>query len=207
MTADDERGSVSRHLEAFKADDSAAAQALWDRYFDRLTRLAHRRLGDLPRSVADSEDVAVSVFTSLCRGAAAGRFPQLNDRDDLWRVLLVLTRQKVADQARYQGRQKRGGGESARRTVSQREDGTPVELDQLVGDEPTPELLVELDEEYRSRLNELRDDTLRRIACLRMESHTVPEIAESLGISPRSVERKLGLIRDAWLPTLKGDFE
>ena len=39
---------------------------------------------DLP-APADEEDVALSAFDSLCRGAVEGRFPRLDDRNDLWR--------------------------------------------------------------------------------------------------------------------------
>ena len=38
------------------------------------------------------EDVVVDAFDSLCRGVQAGRFPNLDDRDDLWQVLMLLTR-------------------------------------------------------------------------------------------------------------------
>ena len=39
----------------------------------------------------DEEDVALSVFASLCRGAQCGNFKKLTDREDLWALLLVMT--------------------------------------------------------------------------------------------------------------------
>jgi ECF sigma factor len=56
------------------------------------------------------EDAALSAFDSFCASVAAGRFPQLADRDDLWRLLVVITRRKVLDQAQRRMRQKRGNG-------------------------------------------------------------------------------------------------
>jgi hypothetical protein len=75
--------SVSDWIGQLKAGDERAAQRLWEDYFQRLVRLARARLQGVPRRAADEEDVALSAFDSFCRGAEAGRFPRLNDRDDL----------------------------------------------------------------------------------------------------------------------------
>ena len=68
-------GSVSRLLEGFKAGDDGAVRSLWDRYCDRLVRLARRKLRNTGRRVADEEDVALSAFHSLCQGARGGQDP------------------------------------------------------------------------------------------------------------------------------------
>jgi DNA-directed RNA polymerase specialized sigma24 family protein len=51
----------------------------------------------------------------------------------------------------------------------------------------------------------LRDDVLRQIALLRIEGYQVEEIAATIGISTRSIERKLQLIRRAWARQLSPD--
>src|SRR5262252_3193694 len=103
-------GSVTLWLALLRAGDHAAAQELWQRYFRRLVALARQWLRAAPRRAADAEDVALSAFDSFCRNAEAGRFPQLADRDSLWRLLVVLTARKAAHLKRDAGRQKRGGG-------------------------------------------------------------------------------------------------
>ena len=100
-------GSVTAWIEQLRAGNRAAAQRLWERYFSRLVGLARRKLQGLRRGAADEEDVALSAFDSFCRGAEQGRFPRLDDRHDLWQVLLVLTQRKVADLAQHEGREKR----------------------------------------------------------------------------------------------------
>jgi hypothetical protein len=60
--------------------------------------------------VADEEDVALSAFDSFCRGAEKGRFPRLQDCDDLWQLLFMITTRKAADLVEHERRQKRGGG-------------------------------------------------------------------------------------------------
>ena len=42
------------------------------------------------------------------------------------------------------------------------------------------------------------DDELRAVALLRMEGHSVEEIAARLGFVERSIKRKMRLIRDVW---------
>src|SRR6516165_2981413 len=107
----DAEGSVTRWIGDLKAGGGSAAQPLWERYFERLVRLARNKLRSSHRraAVEDEEDAALSAFDSFCRGAAAGRFPRLTDRDDLWRLLVVLTIRKALDQLERHGAAKRGG--------------------------------------------------------------------------------------------------
>lgn len=192
--------SVSIHLVALKSGDHVAASELWKRYYARVTQLARRRLGEAPRRVADEEDVALAVFQELCEGAGQGRFKQLTDRNDLWQVLVTITRQKAVDQLRCQKRVKRGGG-----TVSGESVWRPIEaaggargIEQVAGDEPSPDFLCSLDEQHHKLIDLLPDETLRKIAIARLQSFTVQEIAEQLLLSTRSVERKLKVIRETW---------
>src|SRR5215470_8233302 len=88
--------SVSHWIGRLKAGDTAAAQELWQVYFRRLVGLARVRLQGLPRrAAADEEDVALSAFQSFWEGAVRGRFPQLADRGDLWKLLVTLTARKA----------------------------------------------------------------------------------------------------------------
>src|SRR5207249_11665632 len=108
--AEAEKDSVTDWIASLKAGDADAAQKLWQRYFESLVRLARGRLRGAPRAMADEEDVALSAFDSFVRGAARGRYPRLDDREDLWRLLVVITERKALDQARHERQQKRGGG-------------------------------------------------------------------------------------------------
>lgn len=197
--------SVTMWIAALKEGDQDAAHDIWDRFFERLVRVARNKLGSSSRRVADEEDVAISAFDSLCRGAAAGRFTELTDRDDLWKLLVRISAQKSVDQMRHQGRQKRGGGAVRGHSIfARRGDKGPADFDAIMSEEPTPHLMAMLDEENARLLDQLRDDVLRRIALLRLSGHTNEEIAEETGISLRSVERKLGVIRAAWARELEG---
>jgi DNA-directed RNA polymerase specialized sigma24 family protein len=190
---------VTQWLGQLQLGESTAAQRLWERYFDRLVGLARARLQGHPRRAADEEDVALSAFRCLCDGAARGRFPQLEDRTDLWRVLVTLADRRAANLARDERRLKRGGGAVIGEAELVRPDAPSVGgLDLMPGPEPTPEFAAEMAEECQRLLEKLGDPGLRAIALWKMEGHTAPEIAEQLGCALSTVERRLRLIRQIW---------
>jgi RNA polymerase sigma factor (sigma-70 family) len=191
--------SISQWILGAKQGQSQAINALWGRYFEQLVRLARQRLAERPRRVADEEDLALSAFASFCRAAEAGRLPDLADRDGLWRLLITITAQKAVDQARHDGRAKRGGGrvrgESAL-AFGDPED-TPQGLADVVGNTPTPQFAALMAEQYSRLLNSLEED-LQQVALAKMEDRTNQEIADRLDCSVSTVERSLRLIRKIW---------
>ncbi len=86
-------GSVTGWLAALRNGDSIAAQRCWEGYFDRLVRLARAKLAAKRRTLQDPEDIALSALKSFCLAAERGRFPKLDDRHDLWQILVMLTAQ------------------------------------------------------------------------------------------------------------------
>lgn len=183
----DSAGTVTHWLDALHQGETEAAQRLWEAYYQRLVGLAHRNLGGVPRGPADSEDVVASAFDSFYRGVADKRFPQLADRDDLWRVLVTLTIRKASNVVRKETAAKRGGGQG----------GAELPAD-VADDGPSPELAAELVDELRRRLASLGDAELQAVAVAKMEGYTNAEIAARTGRSLATIERKLGLIRRLW---------
>jgi DNA-directed RNA polymerase specialized sigma24 family protein len=192
-------GSVTHWIVQFKAGDPAAAQPLWERYFQRMVTLVRTKLQGARRREEDEEDVALSAFDSLYQGAMQGRFPHLTDRDDLWRLLVVITARKALDLLERQGRLKRGSGrlcgESALLDPTDPSNGG---IEQVVGDEPTPEFAAQVAEECQRLLDKLSDDELRQIAVWKMEGYTNEQTARRLGVARATVERRLRLIRKLW---------
>ena len=105
-------GSVTQWISGLKLGDSEAAQKLWERYFQSTVRMARARLRAARHlgSVNDEEDAALSVLNGVFDGLFRWKFPQLADRDGLWRLLVVVTVRKASSQARDARRLKRGWG-------------------------------------------------------------------------------------------------
>jgi DNA-directed RNA polymerase specialized sigma24 family protein len=192
-------GSVTHWIGLLKAGDHAAAQPLWETYCRRLVGLARQKLGAAPRQAADEEDAALSAFASLCRGAQQGHFPQLHDRDDLWHLLVVITGRKALQLARMACREKRGGGKvHLEGDLVAAGDLGAEGLAQVVGREPTPEFAAQVADQFRVLMEWLGDPDLRAIALWKMDGYTNDEIAAMLGCVPRTVERRLRVIRSLW---------
>jgi DNA-directed RNA polymerase specialized sigma24 family protein len=193
-------GSVTHWLGAIKNGEAAAAQKLWEAYYRRLVGLARRRLGSAPRGGGYEEDVALSALNSFFAGVTHGRFPQLSDRDDLWRLLVLITARKAIDQINHERRKKRRPDSVVQVWADADLDDSEGEgaLAQVIGNEPTPEFAAQFAEEYERRLHSLNSPELRSVAVWKMEGFTNGEIAQKLGCVERSVERKLNLIRSRW---------
>ncbi len=186
-------GSVTRWLVPLQAGDSAAAQELWERYFRRLVGLARSKLQGSPRRGANEQDVALSVIDTFCRNVQQGRFPQLADREDLWRLLVLLTARKVSRLRRDEGRLKRGGGMQPQAAGS-----AAICIEEVLSREPTPEFAAEVTENCQRLLASLGDAQLEEVARCKMEGYTTEEIAHRLNCSSLSVKRKVQLIRNLW---------
>jgi DNA-directed RNA polymerase specialized sigma24 family protein len=192
-------GDVTQWLDRMAQGDQQAIQRIWEQYYRPLTAVARQKLGDLPRRMVDEEDVVLSAFNSFCAGVAQGRFPELDDRDDLWRLLVTITARKAVAQLRWQHYQKRGGGAVRGDSVFLKaDDSSPAGFEQVFGRELRPEVAAAVAEEFGRLMDVLDDPTLRVLAYMKFEGSTNEEIARSLECAVGTVERKLARIRKAW---------
>ena len=191
--------SVTGWIEGLKQGDRETSQKLWQRFYDRLVRLARRNLKGARKGMSDEEDVALSALDSFYRAAEQDRFPKLFDRHDLWRILMSITLRKAVDMRRHENRAIRGGGNVHGDSAFGEPDwSTPDGFARLISKSPPPELALIWSEEFGRLLDKLDDDRLRSIAVAKMEGYSNGEIAENVGCAVRTVERSLSLIRKLW---------
>ena len=109
-----------------------------------------------------------SAFDSFCIGAKRGRFTLLADRDNLWRLLVVITARKARAQVRRGRRQKRGAGRVFSKTelAAAAPDFDLGDLEQIIGSEPTPEFAAMAAEEYKRLLEMLGQESLRQVCAV-----------------------------------------
>ncbi len=190
--------SVSIWIKEVTDGNEDAAQKLWDRYFPDLLILARNGLRTAPRRMVDEEDVALSALNSFFGAAQKGRFPDLANRDSLWRILSRMTQRKAVDVLRRHLAQKRGGdfvlGESRLHAPC----SINVGLAQFPSDDINPELSALATEQCQVLMESLEDPQLRQIALAKMEGYTNEEISKQLDLAIRTVERRLQLIRKTW---------
>ncbi|MEO2017242.1 MAG: ECF-type sigma factor [Fuerstiella sp.] len=185
--------NVSHWIDLVKHGDSTAANRIWQHYFDRLVRSVRHRLYGQNRAVSDEEDIVLSVFDSFYCAVEKGRFPDLSDRDDLWQLLLRMSARKVVDKRRHDLRQRRGGHEKIKSLDHTGDDGTVIEA---IGDEPSPEMVLMMQESVDQFFSHLGVGQLRDIAGAKLEGYSNAELALRFGCSERTIERRLHLIRE-----------
>jgi RNA polymerase sigma factor (sigma-70 family) len=150
-------------------DEQAAARLVRD-FEPVIRRVLRARLRNArARREFDSMDICQSVLAIFFVRVAAGQY-DLKEPDDLIKLLLTMTRNKVAEKMRRQHRLRR----DSRRTVGR------VEELALAGRDPTPSSVVagkELLEQARQRLSEEE----RQLVELRGQGLSWEEVAASLG--------------------------
>lgn len=183
--------SVSRIFRLVARGNEDAVDRLWGAFFQRLLEYTRIRNRKLRSGIADEEDIALSTFNSVCVGLREGQFPDLTDRDSLWRLMVTIASRKSADRFAYETRHKR----NVNRTV--RVDSVSVgNRDSQLG--ITPQMEVEFQDLLDHLLGKLVHEDLRQIVLLKLEGHKNAEIAIKMQRSLATIERKLKTIREIW---------
>jgi DNA-directed RNA polymerase specialized sigma24 family protein len=193
-----DEGSVTRWIAGLRAGDEAALGRIFERYWPWLVRLASAGLHGRRPHAADAEDAAQEAFWGFYRSIQAGRLPLLRTRDDLMALWTVIAVRKAAGLVQHDRRLKRGGGALRGESVLDLLASEGARGIEQVGEAgPSPEeqaLLKECYERYVGGLPE----PMRAVAEPLLAGRTHREIAEALGCSVRSVERKVPLILARW---------
>ncbi len=186
-------------LDRLATGDEAAESLFWERYFERLIRMAKRKFETLPRRAMDEEDVALSAMNSVLRGIQQGQFANLQDSQAIWKLLLTIVSRKITAQRRREFSAKRGGGRQRGESVfapPPHASRVTEPFNGVVDRQPSPDLVAILHDTTQQFLERLNDPQLERILTLTLEGCTPKEIAEQLGVVPATVLRKLKLIRE-----------
>jgi DNA-directed RNA polymerase specialized sigma24 family protein len=190
--------SISRCIVRLKSGDEEAIEPIWRRYYRRLVGLVHRKLHGKARRIVDGEDIALSAFDSFARGVKRGRFPELRDRNDLWRLILTIAERKAFDRNAECFRLKRGGKAGRQLSLSDCERDGKLQAGKAANRlEPTPEEAA-VTAETMAMLLKMLDPEMQRLALGKLEGFTNRELANELSCSLATVERKLKLIRKVW---------
>ncbi|NQV24670.1 MAG: hypothetical protein HQ518_09905 [Rhodopirellula sp.] len=193
---------VTIWLQSLQAGDAESAGDLYHHFCTRLQNLIKGRIPANVRAAYDHDDVTVSAFHSLFLGVREQRY-QLENRSDIWRLLMLIAERKISKRIRHETRDKRDIRRLIQNSVFMRlspeqQNDLRGGVDALPGCEPTPEFATEVAETCENLLASLPDDSCRQIALLMLENHTAEQVAEKLGCTRRTVHRKLLVIRRTW---------
>lgn len=210
---DDSDDEITAWVVQVRDGDEDAAQNLWNYYCDQIVEVARRTMKRSSRRIHDEEDVAVESFKHLLSGIRDGRFTELERREQLWRLLMVITSRKAAAMIESDMRQKRGGGEvrGDSAVLGGGEEGPtedddrgshlkdePDGFDRLTSAGDAPDISALVADETENLLASLPDATAEQIVRLKLQGYTHEEIAAELDCNVRTIERRLKQIRELW---------
>jgi RNA polymerase sigma factor (sigma-70 family) len=168
----------------------AFADAVFERYAERLMRLARERLGSRLQAKVSAEDVVQSALHSFFRRRDEFAFAQ-DGADGLWGLLVVITLRKCAKWADVFSAQKRS---AAREVNLQPGDGSVLPL---ASSEPDPAEAAMLAELLEGLLRHF-DSRQQQMLALRMQGFELEEIAAQVQSSRRTVARTVAEAKE-WL--------
>lgn len=186
-------------VERWRDGDEEAAGIIYSRYIQRMMRVVGGKIPDSMRARVHPEDVVQSVFRTVFRRMQNGEFT-FSDDDDLWKLLVTVALNKARKQTTK--------NLAARRSINRETQLSELTVDesllQHLSGQPNISDVVAFRETLDGVLAQL-DETGANIVQLRLEGFTQDEIAARLGITDRTVRRKLTTIRDIVLQWVTDD--
>lgn len=173
MSGGDKESTVEDLLGALKRGEDGALDRLVSRIYPDLKKLAHFQLaGERPGHTLNTTAIVHEAFVRL-----AGRDASYNDRAHFLRAAATVMRHLLVDHARRRNAEKRGAGVA------------PLTLqDERLGNKDDTVAVLALEAAMKDIAT--IDPRLEGvIECRYFAGLTVPETAEALGMSVRSVER------------------
>ncbi len=178
----DETPSFAEFMQRIRAGDDAAAEELVRRYEPLIRREVRLRIEDdrLNRAF-DSNDVSQSVLASFFVRAAIGEY-DLDQPDQLVRLLVAMVRNKLVSRARQERR--------LRRDVRRVSFGATETLEQVADPCPSASEMLSR-QELLDRLRTSLTDEERQIADLRSQGLSWEDVAGRLGGSGQARRMQL----------------
>jgi RNA polymerase sigma-70 factor (ECF subfamily) len=178
-------------LDRWRGGDQQAAEALFQRYVQRLIAVARSRLSTKLSRRIDAEDVIQSAYRSFFLGVRDGRY--LFERGgDLWRLLVAITLHKLQHQVEVHTAGKRSI--KRERPIDSGDALAGIDTERLTR-EPSPLEAAAVIDELEWIMRGL-EPLYRRMIELRLQGHSLEEIAADTKRSERTVRRVFERIKE-----------
>ncbi len=173
----------------YQAGSESAAFDLFDKYCERLMKLAKRRISQRMASRFDPEDVVQSAFRTFFTRVRNDEFVFANE-DDTFKLLVRITVRKTLRRIEYHSADKRNPEAEAGKPT----DGSE-QFSYIAGQEPTPEMEVALIDELENFLKQFKPME-REVLELKVQGYTNVEIAEKMNTYDRKIRRVIDRVDD-----------
>lgn len=182
------------------------AERIWQEFYPRLVGLARAKLGGLPKRVYDEEDVALSAMKSYFRARDQGRLTSVDGRDELWRLLALITTRKVIAVYRKRAAKTKSDGKIAGESafINANQGTNQIGIAGVADLTLLPECTEQIMTECEDLLKMLPDDKHRRTAVMRLEGYSNQEISDELQCSLARTKQRFQRVREIWADQKSG---
>jgi RNA polymerase sigma factor (sigma-70 family) len=167
-------------IDSWRAGDRNAAEAIHQRYAQRLCALIESRMGDQLRRRVGAEDIVQSVFRTFFRRAGDGQF-HIDHTSSLWHLLVGIGLNKVRQQAEFHQAGKRN------MALEQHENNRQLSPE-AISHEPGPDEAAAVADVLVSVMSELTPSEIEVIR-LCLAGFAPDEIVDRVGCSRWTVRR------------------
>ena len=179
---------ITLWLKRAREGDEDAFGKLFHFYIGRIKSYVRRRLTAQDQAEGFDEDLANESMTSVWQGLAKGKFETVSNREELWFTMMSVAKSRAMDRRKYLRRKKRMFGITGQlATLFERSVDSSLAADEFE--------ILEFWEQY---IKTLPNDEYREIVRMKLEGKEVNEIATQLDSVPKSVQRKLRIVRVGW---------
>jgi len=181
------------------------------RFYPRLRYLAKRRLERerISESLYEPDEALNSALSKMIFLVLSGRVESIDGVDGFWRLYRKIHAWKIMTASDRLDALKRGGPgirktsrsgvatERSDEALGPATDAVPDDLD-LFKSNLLPADVMAISSEVTERLIDLLQPDLQSVVRMRLDGRTIPQMAAVFGVSPRSVDRMLEMIRRIW---------
>lgn len=169
---------VTELIARWKSGDECAASELFERYQRRLFPLVASKLGERMRRRLEPEDMVMSIMRSVFR-MTGGISMDYTSEDGFWKWFVTVALNKTRDRIDKEMAKKRG--------LNLEVDAGSV-FDDRIGGEPNANEVVEFTDLLDRVMNKLTENQ-RQVLLAKLEGLTHAEIAQQLGVNPKTIQR------------------
>jgi DNA-directed RNA polymerase specialized sigma24 family protein len=200
---DDETSTLI--IRRFAAGDDDALAKYLSHNKGRFVRSADRLIRQLEIDEADldGEGAVDLALSKLSQAGQRKMLASIKNSDDFARLMTTVLCRVISDQKKCSEASRRGGDRAARLggngvggAAVPRFTRTEADLDSFQSPLPPAEDVFIAKNELRLLLERVGEPILRTIIKMRYEGFTRKEMAQSLGVSERTIQQKLANIRD-----------
>jgi len=181
------------------------SDAQWAALVDRLTRYARQALWHIRKGTGDFDDAVLSALRTYLRQQETETKPPSNDPEDIWPLLTEQLKRKIdklRHQQGYASNNFRRDGDLTDPTLGNATSAGFLDL------RSGPEDVERYIQEALQTAAELIDDqSLLKLARLKLESYSTAEIAELLDMSEHKIRRRVSKIRSLLRVNDSGELE